>query len=82
PPLTVKISEVEKVISAGTTIHPLCIASGSHPPPEIVWRIGEKILENASITFKEEGNVTTSSVTITTKREHHKAKLQCEAIQY
>ncbi|GFQ79678.1 ig-like domain-containing protein, partial [Trichonephila clavata] len=56
-----------------------CEAKGSRPPAIISWRKGSYKLKNAETRVSAQGNVTTSTLTITPTSDDNGKFLYCQA---
>ncbi|XP_030374861.1 uncharacterized protein LOC115624348 [Scaptodrosophila lebanonensis] len=78
-PLLVEISFNNQPMSADRKYEIECQAIGSRPPAKITWWMGNLELHGHSQKVSEDGNVSTSVLSITPTREDHGKALSCRA---
>ncbi|XP_065369807.1 hemicentin-1-like [Calliphora vicina] len=78
-PLLVEISFNNQPMSADRKYEIECQAIGSRPPAKITWWMGNVELNGHSQKVSEDGNVSTSVLSITPTREDHGKALSCRA---
>ncbi|XP_017102214.2 protein turtle homolog B [Drosophila bipectinata] len=78
-PLLVEISFNNQPMSADRKYEIECQAIGSRPPAKITWWMGNQELLGHSQKVSEDGNVSTSVLSITPTREDHGKALSCRA---
>ncbi|KAH8404312.1 hypothetical protein KR215_008553, partial [Drosophila sulfurigaster] len=78
-PLLVEISFNNQPMSADRKYEIECQAIGSRPPAKITWWMGNLEMHGHSQKVSEDGNVSTSVLSITPTREDHGKALSCRA---
>ncbi|KAF7991967.1 hypothetical protein HCN44_010768 [Aphidius gifuensis] len=79
-PMSVSIlSSADAPLSADRKYDINCMTVGSRPPAQISWYMDGKMLKNFTQKVSEDGNMTTSSLTITPKKEDHDKIITCRA---
>ncbi|XP_050731613.1 nephrin-like isoform X2 [Eriocheir sinensis] len=79
PPLSVEIQEAEGPVTAGAIVTLECRSFGSRPPADITWRLGHNRLPHVSHRIDGGGNITTTTLRLTVRREHNGETLACTA---
>lgn len=78
-PGSVTVRGKRKRISAGKIVQFECEAIGSRPPAVITWRKGSVRLKSSVDKISNQGNITTSILTMTPTSEDHGKFLSCQA---
>ncbi|XP_001990582.2 uncharacterized protein LOC6563737 [Drosophila grimshawi] len=78
-PLLVEISFNNQPMSADRKYEIECQAIGSRPPAKITWWMGNLEMHGHSQKVSEDGNASTSVLSITPTREDHGKALSCRA---
>ncbi|XP_064554538.1 hemicentin-1 [Drosophila montana] len=78
-PLLVEISFNNQPMSADRKYEIECQAIGSRPPAKITWWMGNLEMHGHSQKVSEDGNASTSILSITPTREDHGKALSCRA---
>ncbi|XP_054257886.1 nephrin-like [Macrosteles quadrilineatus] len=80
-PVEVRLVVVNMPLSAGSTYEVACRSVGSKPPPSITWwRSGKQLQAPTRVVTSEDGNVTTSTISLTVSMEDHGHTLSCRAV--
>ncbi|KAK8405063.1 hypothetical protein O3P69_001559 [Scylla paramamosain] len=80
PPLNVQIQPPEPwPLTAGREYLVLCVVTGARPPPTVTWWFGHQRVLQSSLETSEDGNVTSSTVTLLPQPEDDGSYLQCVA---
>ncbi|XP_049813795.1 nephrin-like [Schistocerca nitens] len=80
-PLEARVLSSDQELSAGRRCSFTCQATGSRPPAIVTWWLDGHLQPNVSVSqqVSEDGNVTTSTVTLTPSAADHKRVLTCRA---
>ncbi|XP_043202169.1 hemicentin-2-like [Amphibalanus amphitrite] len=79
-PLTVQLTGLPAAASAGSTHQPSCRAAGARPAAHISWTLdGAPVTSGTVQKVSSDGNVTTSSLTLTVPRTSEPLRLSCSA---
>lgn len=81
-PLKVKIVTPNDLLTAGHSVPLRCDAWGSYPPAKIVWLLDGEPIRNGDVTTStagQDGNVTTSILTLKVVAENDGAEVACRA---
>ncbi|XP_023707814.1 synaptogenesis protein syg-2 isoform X4 [Cryptotermes secundus] len=79
-PLDVRILGASQPLSEGRRYDLLCQSSGSRPPASITWKLDGRRLEGTKETTSNDGNTTTSTLSLTPKKEDAGKYLSCQAM--
>ncbi|XP_066142954.1 nephrin isoform X3 [Euwallacea fornicatus] len=80
-PLSVKLLDDNKALSAGQTYELSCQVIGSRPEPTITWWKGSTLMKNTRQTATADGNITTSVLTFVPTVEDAGKYLSCRGQQ-
>ncbi|KAH8306438.1 hypothetical protein KR018_011521 [Drosophila ironensis] len=81
-PVRVKIVTPNDLLTAGHPMPIRCESWGSYPAAKITWLLDGEPIRNAEVTVhsdKEDGNITTSILTLKVTSENDNAELTCRA---
>ncbi|XP_017035482.1 neural cell adhesion molecule 1-A isoform X5 [Drosophila kikkawai] len=81
-PVRVKIITPNDLLTAGQPMPIRCESWGSYPAAKITWLLDGEPIRNAEVTVhsdKEDGNITTSILTLKVTSENDNAELTCRA---
>ncbi|KRK04311.1 uncharacterized protein Dyak_GE10563, isoform C [Drosophila yakuba] len=81
-PVRVKIATPNELLTAGQPMPIRCESWGSYPAAKITWLLDGEPIRNAEVTVhsdKEDGNITTSILTLKVTSENDNAELTCRA---
>ncbi|KAI5740684.1 hypothetical protein M8J76_006133 [Diaphorina citri] len=78
-PLDIRILESHQPLSAGRRYDLLCQSSGSRPPAKVTWWRDGQRLENTKETTSQDGNSTTSTLSIVPNKYDSGRRLSCRA---
>ncbi|SPP80624.1 uncharacterized protein LOC117582815 isoform X4 [Drosophila guanche] len=81
-PVRVKIVTPNDLLTAGHPMPIRCESWGSYPAAKIAWLLDGEPIRNAEVTVhsdKEDGNITTSILTLKVTSENDNAELTCRA---
>ncbi|KAI8044329.1 hypothetical protein M5D96_000483, partial [Drosophila gunungcola] len=81
-PVRVKIATPNELLTAGHPVPIRCESWGSYPAAKITWLLDGEPIRNAEVTVhsdKEDGNITTSILTLKVTSENDNAELTCRA---
>lgn len=83
-PLKVKIATPNDLLTAGHPVPLRCDAWGSYPPAKIVWLLDGEPIRNGDVTTTtsgggQDGNQTTSILTLKVMAENDGAEVTCRA---
>ncbi|XP_017041692.1 nephrin isoform X3 [Drosophila ficusphila] len=81
-PVRVKIATPNELLTAGHPVPIRCESWGSYPAAKITWLLDGEPIRNAEVIVhsdKEDGNITTSILTLKVTSENDNAELTCRA---
>ncbi|XP_043948904.1 nephrin isoform X2 [Drosophila biarmipes] len=81
-PVRVKIATPNELLTAGQPMPIRCESWGSYPAAKITWLLDGEPIRNAEVIVhsdKEDGNITTSILTLKVTSENDNAELTCRA---
>ncbi|XP_063600030.1 hemicentin-2-like [Penaeus indicus] len=82
PPLSVTITSPPPFLRAGQEYEVTCEVIGARPPPTITWWQGARQVLHAALETSEDGNLTSSHLTLTPRPEDDGKVLKCVAESY
>lgn len=82
PPLSVTIASPPPFLRAGQEYEVTCEVLGARPPPTVTWWQGATQVLHAALETNEDGNVTSSHLTLTPRPEDDGKVLKCVAESY
>uniref|UniRef100_A0A8D8YLF4 Nephrin n=1 Tax=Cacopsylla melanoneura TaxID=428564 RepID=A0A8D8YLF4_9HEMI len=78
-PLDIRILESSQPLSAGRRYDLLCQSSGSRPPAKVTWWRDGQRMENTKETTSQDGNMTTSTLSLVPNKHDSGRRLSCRA---
>ncbi|XP_037799544.1 nephrin-like, partial [Penaeus monodon] len=82
PPLSVTITSPPPFLRAGQEYEVTCEVMGARPPPTVTWWQGARQVLHAALETSEDGNLTSSHLTLTPRPEDDGKVLKCVAESY
>ncbi|XP_047486686.1 uncharacterized protein LOC125037552 [Penaeus chinensis] len=82
PPLSVTITSPPPFLRAGQEYEVTCEVIGARPPPTVTWWQGARQVLHAALETSEDGNLTSSHLTLTPRPEDDGKVLKCVAESY
>ncbi len=81
PILDITLSNLPNPVTADVEYDALCQVTGSQPPPEVTWRLGDVVLPTEEDTprLTHDNNLTTSTLHFTPKIKDQGKVLSCSA---